>query len=196
MYRISAALIDLAAACVFLIPAFLLYGKFVFRDKRQTAVQFLFACYLAAVLSLVGFPSVTNLTPDISVNLIPFSGIGADPSGALLNMLLFVPMGVFLPVLADSFHPFLRALLFALCATVLIEAMQLLTFRATDVNDVLTNTAGAALGYGFARLATGGFRRFVMHGKPSHLYLTCATAVIVMFLMQPFTASLFWNGIL
>ena len=95
-----------------------------------------------------------------SVNLIPLATLtGADLKTSLLNVLLLVPFGFGLPFIAR-----LRARQVVAAGalfSVAIELAQLLTgylagmtFRIADVNDVLFNTLGAALGCGaFALLA-------------------------------------------
>ena len=57
MYRILFALVELAAAGVFLLPLFLLYGKFTAHSRMQIFCSILFGFYFAAVLALVGFPA-------------------------------------------------------------------------------------------------------------------------------------------
>ena len=153
MYRILFALVELAAAGVFLLPLFLLYGKFTAHSRMQIFCSILFGFYFAAVLALVGFPSILDHSPDVTLHLVPLAGIPADFQNACLNVLLFVPLGLFLPLLWDSCQSLRRTLLFALCVTLFIELSQLFTLRATDINDILTNLAGAAIGYFLAKHA-------------------------------------------
>ena len=97
MYRILFALVELAAAGVFLLPLFLLYGKFTAHSRMQIFCSILFGFYFAAVLALVGFPSILDHNPDVTLHLVPLAGIPADFQNACLNVLLFVPLG-FLPI--------------------------------------------------------------------------------------------------
>ena len=99
MYRILFALVELAAAGVFLLPLFLLYGKFTAHSRMQIFCSILFGFYFAAVLALVGFPSILDHSPDVTLHLVPLAGIPADFQNACLNVLLFVPLGLFLPAL-------------------------------------------------------------------------------------------------
>ena len=71
MYHILFALVELAAAGVFLLPLFLLYGKFTAHSRMQIFCSILFGFYFAAVLALVGFPSILDHSPDVTLNLIP-----------------------------------------------------------------------------------------------------------------------------
>lgn len=95
MYRILFALVELAAAGVFLLPLFLLYGKFTAHSRMQIFCSILFGFYFAAVLALVGFPSILDHSPDVTLHLVPLAGIPADFQNACLNVLLFVPLGYF-----------------------------------------------------------------------------------------------------
>ena len=124
MYRILFALVELAAAGVFLLPLFLLYGKFTAHSRMQIFCSILFGFYFAAVLALVGFPSILDHSPDVTLHLVPLAGIPADFQNACLNVLLFVPLGLFLPLLWDSCQSLRRTLLFALCVTLFIELSQ------------------------------------------------------------------------
>ncbi|MEU1281882.1 VanZ family protein [Streptomyces sp. NPDC005805] len=65
------------------------------------------------------------------------------------NILLGVPFGVLLPVLAPVARGLLRVVLITAAVMVLVELIQgsLVTGRAFDIDDVILNTTGALLGY-------------------------------------------------
>ena len=64
------------------------------------------------------------------------------------NVALFVPLGVFLPVAARTCRRLWVTLAVAASLSVVIETVQsLLPSHTTDVDDVILNTAGAALGF-------------------------------------------------
>lgn len=90
------------------------------------------------------------------VNLVPGAGIVAaldaeDRSRGLVNLagnvVMFVPIGLLLP-LATRWRRWRRLRTIGACATlsVVVEALQLAAGRAVDIDDVLLNTAGGALG--------------------------------------------------
>lgn len=95
------------------------------------------------------------------VNLIPLVALtGADVKTTLLNILLLVPFGLGLPLITNLRMRQVVAVgaIFSLS----IELLQLITgsaagmtFRIADINDVIFNTAGVAIGYvlfvGFVR---------------------------------------------
>lgn len=87
---------------------------------------------------------------------IPFD---VDGPSFTLNVILFVPFGVLVPLLwrpADSYR---RLAAWAAGASLAIETTQLVigltlgSRRTVDVNDLITNTAGALLGLLILRLA-------------------------------------------
>lgn len=65
------------------------------------------------------------------------------------NLLLGVPFGVLVPVLAPRTRGIVRVLLLTATVMLLVELVQgaLVTGRAFDVDDVILNTAGALVGY-------------------------------------------------
>lgn len=197
MYRIYSAGIEVLAAAVFLVPLFCLYGVCLCRDLRRTLLYFVFACYLAAVLALVGFPNVTACRLDVSLNLIPFLDMVSDARNACLNVLLFLPFGFFLPLLWETFRSAKRTLAAGLAATLFIEAAQLFTLRTTDINDIFTNLCGTLLGYCIAKALTKGFtRRPVSHADGRAFLPLCGVVVLVMVFLQPFAAALLWDAVL
>jgi len=89
------------------------------------------------------------------VHLTPL--VGAEPGDLLDNVLLFLPLGVFLALIARV-RPAPRVTLIGFGLSLMIEATQLVldvtvsTGRVADVNDLLGNTVGAAVGYAIFRL--------------------------------------------
>ncbi|MYU20610.1 VanZ family protein [Streptomyces sp. SID8352] len=65
------------------------------------------------------------------------------------NLLLGVPFGVLMPVVAPRTRGTLRVLLLTTGVMLLVECAQgvLITGRAFDIDDVILNSAGALLGY-------------------------------------------------
>lgn len=65
------------------------------------------------------------------------------------NILLGVPFGVLVPVLAPRARGILRVLLLTASVMLLVEFAQgaLITGRAFDIDDVILNTSGALVGY-------------------------------------------------
>ena len=65
----------------------------------------------------------------------------------ILNIAMFVPLGIFLPLVHAPLEKFYIALPIALLASLTIETTQLVTNRGVfSVEDIIHNTLGAALG--------------------------------------------------
>ncbi|RHC44484.1 VanZ family protein [Hungatella hathewayi] len=75
-----------------------------------------------------------------------------------------------------------------------IEILQIFTFRATDINDVITNVAGTMIGYLIGKLIINRFPQLNWLGcKERELYLLYVTVGVVMFFSQPFIQSVLGN---
>lgn len=65
------------------------------------------------------------------------------------NIVLFVPLGFFPPVLWERMRKFYKTLGFVLAVMVPVELLQmLLLVGSCDVDDILLNALGASIGYG------------------------------------------------
>ena len=159
MSRIYNALIELVAAAVFIIPLWCIYEKIFFQSWKRTMVYMIFGFYLAVVLALVGFPNITMLQIEFTVSLIPFIYMLSDLVNACLNVLLFVPFGFFLPMLWKEFRSIKSVALAGIVATFFIEISQLFTGRATDIDDIITNSIGTLIGYLIVRFVTENFTK-------------------------------------
>lgn len=93
----------------------------------------------------IGYTSTISFRPQIS--LIPFVGMITGPIETILNIVLFVPMGLFLPLLYKKYNKFKTVVITGILFSVSIELVQMFNWGASDINDVMTNTMGACLGY-------------------------------------------------
>lgn len=99
------------------------------------------------------------------VNLIPFKTIFLYITGTELikvlnpgdvikvrilnlfgNLLMFMPMGFFLPIITKK-HSFKTTLCISVIITVLIEIIQFFIGRSSDIDDVILNSIGCCLGF-------------------------------------------------
>ena len=69
------------------------------------------------------------------------------------NILLFIPLGFFLPLTLGKFRTFKQTTLSALGLTCCIEFSQYFIGRSADIDDVITNFIGAVIGYGIYKIA-------------------------------------------
>lgn len=182
MSRIYNALIELVAATVFIIPVWCVYEKIFFQSWKRTLIYMIFGFYLVVVLALVGFPNITMLQMEFTVNLIPFIYMLSDFVNACLNVLLFVPFGFFLLMLWKEFRSIKRVALAGIVATSFIEISQLFTGRATDIDDIITNSIGTLIGYFIGCFVTKNFtKRTLSDSKINDFYLICGSVGLLCF---------------
>jgi hypothetical protein len=90
------------------------------------------------------------------VNLTPL--VGTDRADMLRNVVVFLPLGFLLPLVA-RIHSARRVLLYGFLLSLAIETAQLVQSQTgngghvADINDLLANTVGAPIGYGIFRVA-------------------------------------------
>lgn len=183
--------LEAGIAMVILLPVFLLLHLLLIHSWRRTLGYLIFAFYLAAVDSVVGLPNIHYIRFDLNVNLVPMAYMFSDYRTSLLNVMLFLPLGFLLPVLCPGFEKFWKTALFGLCLSLLIELLQIFTFRATDINDLMTNTAGTILGWWAGQALAA--RRGTCGWKARELFGVSALTLGIMFFMQPYLVELLWR---
>ncbi|HUS01253.1 MAG TPA: VanZ family protein [Chitinophagaceae bacterium] len=72
------------------------------------------------------------------------------------NIVLFAPLGIFLPLLSRKFYSLKRMIVTAFICSLSIELIQLIgrqfgNYRTVDIDDIILNTLGAILGYFIVR---------------------------------------------
>jgi glycopeptide antibiotics resistance protein len=152
MLPISDILIRSVSGYMFIVPALILYFLYLKKVGRKqnilhiTAV-FLFCYYLFGILTVtgIGYTSTMSFRPRIS--LIPFVAMISGPIDTILNVVLFVPFGFFLPLLYKKYHHIRTVALTGFLFSLSVEIVQMFGWGATDINDLITNTIGACLGY-------------------------------------------------
>ena len=131
--------------------------------KRRILIRCLFVLYAAALLLLLFHRAPMA---ESHYNLRPLKTIGDyfkvlrrnDPAGLafrsyalknfLGNILVFVPLGVFLPLLFQKQRSFLLFLLSVCAGVCLIELIQYVSqLGSLDVDDLILNVPGACLGW-------------------------------------------------
>jgi glycopeptide antibiotics resistance protein len=114
----------------------------------------LFAVYLLLLVWIVlwklevpwvgGVQRVVKLVP-----FVPSAGSGASaPSEVVINLLLFVPFGVYLGLVAPSW-PWWKIAVALSGSSLALEVVQyVLAIGSSDITDVVVNTAGGLAGWG------------------------------------------------
>ena len=129
----------------------------------------LMLCYFVSVAAITIIPLPYSQKFHIStVNVVPIVNTFEDLVGPLKkrqgllakdvaqniigNIIMFIPLGIFLPVADKRFENYKRVFLFAVAGSMLIELAQYFSryinnYRQVDIDDVILNTLGAILGY-------------------------------------------------
>ena len=186
-------LIEIILSLILLLPVFCLLHKYRFHDARKTIWCFLFAGYLAAVYLFVGLPTLQFMRFELSVTLIPFLPMAADLKNTILNVFLFVPLGILAPFLWKKYSTLKSTVLLGFVLSLAIELLQIFTYRATDINDLIANTLGAGFGYLIFRMAS---RRFPSMAKfanvENEVPILILSVLVPMFFLQPYLATLYY----
>ncbi len=151
-------------------------------SRWSSLVRIAFAAYLVVLVGVLftpfPFPPWVRL-PEESlddyrpwpfpwVNVVPFEtirgalryGLDWQPGRVLIgNVLAFAPLGVFLPMVWPRWRSLVPVVAAGLAISLVLEAVQLglsvligAPYRVADVDDVIINVLGVALGYGLYRL--------------------------------------------
>ncbi len=145
---------------LFLCGYFLLYKKWMKGTKRisgwRTVLWFAFILYIIVVLGATlgsrggWYENSLNLHLFSSYKEAWNSFSAKEWRNLILNIAMFMPLGIFLPFLFRKCRKFWVTYLLGFCASVTIEVLQLLTKRGiTELDDIFNNTLGAMIGYGF-----------------------------------------------
>lgn len=119
-------------------------------------LTFLYAVYMMLVFFVTGLPTRHDFlfawhALEHQINVIPFSQT-INVIDYLLNLFLFVPFGVFLPLFSKKYQSLPKMIQTGLGFSLFIEVVQLCNERITDIDDLILNTLGAGLGYVMYRL--------------------------------------------
>lgn len=155
--------------------------------KTKTFLIILLAVYSAALTWIILFKMAVRLD-DVGFgtvrawNLIPFrysEETSFHLTEVLENVIAFVPLGVYLGMLKTGAW---KAILIGAAASVTLEVLQFaLGIGAADVTDVITNTAGTAIGVGIYLLLTRIFKNREKLDKT--LVIVCGAATVVMIVL-------------
>lgn len=130
------------------------------RVRARTSLVVLFAVYLFLlawiVLWKLEFPWLGEEGQRV-IKLVPFvpgTGTGAsDPLEVVANVVLFVPFGLYLGLLAPPWSWWKAASAVAAASLGLEIAQYILAVGSSDVTDLIANTAGGLAGFGLLAVA-------------------------------------------
>ncbi len=205
MVRFISIGVESVSASILLVPTLLACLQLFRRNMTivRKGMLLVFAVYLAAVFAAAGMPTVSNCLFRPRLNLVPLLDCVHEPllylQNTLLNILLFIPFGFFVPLLWRQLRTRKRTALCGLGFSFLIELAQMFSGRLTDVDDLLTNLCGAVIGFAIARLAYEKIAvAFDLHEDGAqHDIIELPMVIIltfsVLFATQPFVSSLVWS---
>ena len=141
---------------------------------RNFWLKILFIIYLLLLITILflkneyrmgGFEDINTFSKEHfeTINIIPFATIIGYISGLLFedininivvinlatNLLLFAPMGFFIPILFDKKVKNIKQFgMVIVLITILVEILQFITYSgSTDIDDIILNTTGAIIIY-------------------------------------------------
>lgn len=150
------------------------------RAKRRWGWMVLLTLYLNAMYIVIGVPGVQYICWDPTLNLIPFQDFSArNMEGMVLNAIMFAPLGFLLPAYFERYRHWGRTLAAGFLTSLTVELIQLFTFRATDVDDLIMNTLGTLVGFLLAKLVLRR-RTAVYRGKKDWLELAIVNGIVLL----------------
>lgn len=175
-------LLDKLCGAVVSLPLVLIYS-FVFdrqRAKGKWLWMALLTLYLNAMYIVIGVPGVRYIVWDPTINWIPFQDFSpSNITGMVLNAIMFAPLGFLLPAYFERYRHWGRTLGAGFLTSLTVELIQLFTFRATDVDDLIMNTVGTLVGFLIAKLIFH-HRTAVYRGRKDWLELMMVNAIVLL----------------
>ena len=203
MVRLLSIGIDTVSAIIVLLPIMLILRFTVFKQYsfKKVTLVFVYAVYLSAVFSAAGIPTINGLIVDLEFNLIPLIDVINSPvpylKNTILNILLFVPLGFLLPTIWNEYRSTKKTIFIGLGISLIIEFMQIFTFRLTDVDDLITNTVGTILGYClYSRFSERLHLKLTESHKKYEPFIVFIIILLIMFSIQPLIYGAMWEYIL
>ncbi len=174
---------------LFVVPMLLLYvlyGKRI--GKKQTIwhiiTVFLFCYYIVVIYTTTGIKAFGTFAPRIAQT--PFSDMIHGTLETILNIILFLPLGFFLPVLYPNYRRMPRVVCVGCLLSLCIETSQMFGMGITALNDILTNTVGTYLGFCPYRLFARYTKKWnaVLQSVSAHAYAESLCFIIYPFLVM------------
>lgn len=155
MHRIEAYF---RLAIIFIIIISILYLPILFKLKkkgispiRQISYIGLGASIFLIIFATILFMPITFKPETHILNLIPFNlqeiGIEQFLIEKIPNIILFIPLGFFLPAVFKSNRKAYKTILIIFTITFGIEFFQYFIGRSSDIDDIITNLLGGIIGF-------------------------------------------------
>lgn len=192
MYFLKSIVAAVVSSLIALLPVFLIFHAIYFRKIRRAAPCFLLSLYFAGIYYVTGLPTVLFTSFEPNLYLLPVIGIASDLRNSILNVILFLPLGFLVPLFCERFRSFRAVVKLALVCSLFIELAQIFTYRLSDINDLITNTLGALLGY---RLARPVLRKITPSAllQCRDILISAVIAIVAMYFLRPLFGSWVWR---
>lgn len=190
---------------IFLLPIFIILEIILYvaykKNNIKIGIGYLFAwqllaCLITGITSITGSAGINNIIPHRTtiirldeINLVPLIHWGiSDLFGLIMNIILFIPIGILLPILWKKGSSFNQTVLSGFIFSLLIELSQLFNWRATDIDDLLMNTFGVMVGYGLYYLLFRKITIFQVNNESTNKVIKYSPLlnVLLFFLLQFF----------
>ena len=167
MVEISFLTAELVFTAVWLLLRIIVWVRQKGIDWKREAVLLLMYINLAVIIRFVFFPKalvdghVQPLIFDpaavfpLRINLVPFVNLlDYDSTGDMIwnsvgNMAMMIPTGIILPIVYKKLNSFGKVIVAGALISLCIELLQLpFASRASDIDDLILNVLGVAVGYG------------------------------------------------
>jgi len=153
-------IIFIAITAILYLPVFFILKK---KDQgfiRPLSYLFCFwSFFLIVYATLILFNLPLNFKPVLhKLNLQPFLWLWEDNLRLRIvieiipNIMLFIPLGIFLPTAFKRMRKLKRAALVAFIVTFSVEFFQYFIGRTSDIDDMIMNLLGGIIGYGLFRV--------------------------------------------
>ncbi len=134
-------------------------GDFICR--RQNWTGFTAIVYIVVLMNLTYFSREPGSRIGVTLELFQTWGDSVvDHSYFIENIILFIPFGILFPLVFPAMRKAWFCILTGFFFSVMLEFMQLVTGRGfCQLDDVMTNTVGAGIGWGCYRFLQGWKKR-------------------------------------
>lgn len=201
MIHLLSIVIDCISSIIFVVPVIIIlhYAILKRRNFNQFIAILIFALYSIAVFSVVGVPTVGTFKVDFGFNLVPLIDIVNSPleyiKNTILNIILFIPLGFLVPAIWKNYRSINTMFIVGLALSVSIEILQIFTFRLTDIDDLITNTAGTVIGYYISKRFSFKLadNKYLIRYEP---VIILAVMLLIGVFLKPIISNGIWNFVL
>ncbi len=157
MHRIEAyirlALIFIVIISILYIPILLFLRKKGKSVIRQLGYIGLICSIFLIIFATILFVPINFQPEEYILNIKPLNWIGNTDSiqqvivEKVPNIMLFIPLGFFIPIVLENKRKLYKTTFISLCITFSVEFFQYFIGRSSDIDDIITNILGAIIGY-------------------------------------------------